>query len=315
LEFRDKKYLQAVNLLVLGGFILAFQDSLVKLISDSTSFWQFQTIRSSYNLILLICISTVGFKISVLIPKNIPAVLFRSSFLIVCMFCFFCAAPSLTFAQMATGLYTYPMFLVVLAVIFLGERLNILRLLSLGFGVVGAVLILKPWDSNFTYLQLFPILSGLFYACNLICVRKFCKEESPLALTATVAICFMISGLLGGQIVDHFLSEKSLTDSLPFIAVGWPEISIFVIGMAALASICNLTGNLCLIKAYQTAESSWLAPLDYLYLIFAIVWGKLLFDQLPDIYALIGMAFITGSGILVAVQALLPLKLFRVGYK
>ncbi len=305
LKVKNEVYLRAALLVIIAGFILAFQDSLVKFVSSETSFWQFQTIRSSYNLLLLIFISSFWFHPSILIPKNIPSVLFRSSFLIICMFCFFCAAPSLTFSQMATGLYTYPMFLVILAVLFLGEQLNIWRFLSLTSGVVGAVLILQPWDNNFTFLQLFPILAGFFYACNLVCVRKYCKDESPLALTATVAVCFLISGILGGQFVDLFTIGSTLKEEMPFIAVGWPEVSLFLFLIAGVASACNLSGNLCLVKAYQSAESSWLAPLDYLYLIFALVWGKILFDQLPNIFACFGILLIISSGVLVALQTVL----------
>ncbi len=57
---------------------------------------------------------------------NLPKVAFRTVFLILCMFCFFCAAPTLTFAQMAVGLYTYPIFVVIFAVFLLNENLLIL---------------------------------------------------------------------------------------------------------------------------------------------------------------------------------------------
>jgi drug/metabolite transporter (DMT)-like permease len=62
----------------------------------------------------------------------------------------------------------------------------------------------------------------------------------------------------------------------------------------------NVTGNILLAKAYQTAESSWLAPIDYSYLIFAAIWGKLLFDVWPTYLNIIGISFIAVSGILIA---------------
>ena len=53
---------------------------------------------------------------------------------------------------------------------------------------------------------------------------------------------------------------------MPYIAIGWPELTIFSLMIAVIASLFNLSGNLCLVKAYQTSESSFLAPLDFLYL-------------------------------------------------
>ena len=98
--------------MISGGFLLAFQDSLVKYAAEWTSFWQFQTLRSIFNLFLLVIVPPLfGIKLSKLLPKNIIMVIFRTLFLVLCMFFFFCAAPKLTVAEMATGLYTYPCLL------------------------------------------------------------------------------------------------------------------------------------------------------------------------------------------------------------
>ena len=71
---------------------------------------------------------------------------------------------------------------------------------------------------------------------------------------------------------------------------------------AAGCSILNLFGNLGLIRAYQTAESSWLAPLDFSYLLFAAIWGKIIFNTWPTTYGLIGMILICTAGVITACQ-------------
>ena len=287
-----------------GGFLLAFQDSLVKFAADGTSFWQFQTLRSGCNFLLLILVPLfLSIKLSVLKPMNIPKVAFRTVFLILCMFCFFCAAPTLTFAQMAVGLYTYPIFVVIFAIFLLKEKINYLKMSALFSGILGAGLVLKPWVADFSKLQMLPVLAGFFYACNLFVLRKYCANESPLAMTFAVAIGFMISGLLGGYVVDNFVVDEAFRENMPFIATGWPDLTSFAIFIAIVASLFNLSGNLCLVKAYQTSESSFLAPLDYLYLIFALFWGKVMFNTLPDLMGLLGIFFILLSGVTVAIQA------------
>ena len=69
---------------------------------------------------------------------------------------------------------------------------------------------------------------------------------------------------------------------------------------AIFCSVLNVVGNLSLSKAYQNAESSWLAPLDYSYLLFACIWGKIIFDTWPNLMNLIGILLITFGGILIA---------------
>ncbi len=295
---------QSIVLLITGGFLLAFQDSLVKFAADWTSFWQFQTLRSFFNLLLLISLpSFFGIKLSKLLPKNILLVAFRTLFLILCMFFFFCAAPKLSIAQMATGLYTYPIFVVIFAFFFLKESLNFLKLIALLCGIIGASLVLKPWSIEFSIFQIFPIMAGFFYACNLFVLRKFCSNESPLAMTSAVAVGFILSGCLGMFFVDHIMVNPTIKESMPYIAIGWPELTIFSLFIAAFASFFNLSGNLCLVKAYQTSESSFLAPLDFLYLIFALFWGKVIFNTLPDSLGLFGIFLILISGVVVAIQA------------
>ena len=69
---------------------------------------------------------------------------------------------------------------------------------------------------------------------------------------------------------------------------------------ALFEAILSLTGNICLSRAYQTAETSWLAPMDFSYLIFAALWNRVIFDQWPSQQALIGMGLIGLAGVVIA---------------
>ena len=87
---------------------------------------------------------------------------------------------------------------------------------------------------------------------------------------------------------------------MPFVALGWPAIGLSVVGFAAFCAVLNLFGNLGLTRAYQTADSSWLAPFDFSYLLFAAVWGKVVFDIWPTTHGWLGMILITGAGMITA---------------
>ena len=78
MTFNNSQY-QSIILLISGGFLLAFQDSLVKYAAEWTSFWQFQTLRSIFNLFLLVIVPPLfGIKLSKLLPKNIIMVILVS---------------------------------------------------------------------------------------------------------------------------------------------------------------------------------------------------------------------------------------------
>lgn len=292
--------LSALGLLLMGVFALALQDSLVKLMSSQTSFWQFQTLRSAGNLGFIVILASISGSLGLMLPRNWRPVYLRALFLTVCMFFFFSGAPYLSLPQMAAGLYTYPLFVSLLAGPVLGETVGPWRIGALLIGTSGAAFVLSPWQENFSMVQVLPIVAGLFYACNILTLRKACRNESPLALAFAVGVAFIICGGIGILALSWFPPAEELRENMPFVAIGWPELTLVVALFALFASVLNLTGNICLSRAYQTADASWLAPMDFSYLIFAALWSRLLFDQWPDSQALIGMTLIGSAGVITA---------------
>lgn len=290
----------AIALVLLGAFVLAAQDSLIKLMSVETSFWQFQTLRSFSNLSLLLVLATVSGGISLLIPINKKAVYIRALFLTVCMFFFFGGAPYLSVAQMAAGLYTYPVFVSLLAGPVLGEAVGRWRIGSIILGIIGASLMLSPWEASFSLIQVMPIIAGFFYACNILIVRRFCRGESTLALAWAVGVVFLSCGVIGAVLLTLLPLSSEFQQSMPFVAIGWPPLLWGIAGFAVLMSILNLTGNICITRAYQTADASLLAPLDFTYLLFAALWGRLIFEQWPDGKSWLGMSLILIAGLITA---------------
>lgn len=290
----------ALALLLTGVFALAFQDSLVKLMSSQTSFWQFQTLRSLGNLSFVVILALTSGGISLVIPRNWRPVYLRASLLAICMFFFFSGAPYLTVAQMAAGLYTYPLFVSLLAAPVLGESVGPWRISALLIGALGATFILSPWDADFSAVQILPIVAGFFYATNILTIRKACRNESPLALAFAAGTIFIVIGVIGITLLSFFPLSLELRETIPFVAIGWPELTLLVAGFALLSSVLNLTGNICMSRAYQTADASWLAPLDFSYLVFAAFWSRIIFDRWPTQSAIIGMSLIGIAGVITA---------------
>ena len=295
-------------MLIIGVIILSLQDSLIKYMANETSFWQLQFIRSIGNIILLFGIARITNGIDILFPLKWKPVYLRALTMTTCMFCFFAASPQLSFAQMAAGLYTFPIFVSLLAIIFLKERIGLWRFFALILGSFGALLILEPWSENFKFLQILPVMAGFFFACNIILIRKYCRQESVMSLTLAVGVMFFISASLGILLFELIFQNNFLRGNSPFVFIGWPSLTLIVFVFCFSCSILNISGNILLAKAYQTAESSWLAPMDYSYLVFAAIWGKIFFGVWPTLLNLIGMFFIAFSGILIAFREQRKLK-------
>jgi len=290
----------AIGLLLIATFTLAFQDALMKLMATETSFWQIQAMRSMGNLVISILLAATTGGMLLLKPKNKKGVYLRAAFLALTMFFFFSGAPFLSVAEMAAGLYTYPIFICLLATPVLGEKLGPWRVASIIFGSVGALLVLSPWREGYRMIQLLPLTAGFFFACNVLTLRKACRHESTLALAFAAGVVFLIVGIAGILLLTWFPLSSDTQLTMPYVAIGWPELTWLVAGFAVLASVLNITGNICLTRAYQTADASLLAPLDFSYLVFAAIWGKIIFDKWPDSHTIWGMVFIIGAGITIA---------------
>ncbi|MEM6487535.1 MAG: DMT family transporter [Pseudomonadota bacterium] len=303
---------RAAVLMLFGVGLLSLQDSLVKYFAAETSLWQFQVLRSGFNLLLLgVMVAAMAAMArqrgqehpgaALLWPRRRAPVALRTSFLTLCIVCYFAGAPVLTVAQMAAGLFTYPIFVTLLSRAVLGEPVGPWRLGAAGAGAVGALMILRPWDDAFTAWQLLPVMAGLLYACNVLTLRRACRDEHPMALAAAVAVAFLASGVVGAVTLS-LLQPQIPHPGMRFLMTGWPVLTAVGVAFAMFASACNLFGNIALSRAYQSAEPAWLAPFDYSYLAYILGWGVVLFGDVPDALGLAGMALIAAAGAVTAIR-------------
>ncbi len=289
----------AAMLMVGSLFLLAFQDGIVKLTSSELSLWQFQMIRAGLNMALLIFLTHVFWKTSCPPPKRVWAVALRSLFLVGAMVLYFGGIPFLDLANIAAGLYVFPLFVAVLSAILLGERVGPRRVMAILTGFTGTLLILKPGTDAFQLIALMPVGAGLCYAGTILTTRRLCRDESPVTLAFGVAITFFTCGVIG-VLFFTLTADSALAAQWPYLFTGWHEIGLWVLGLIVVCSLINLTANMGLARAYQSAEASWLAPFDYSYIVFATFWGYAFWNHVPDVLTLTGMAMIAGAGIFVA---------------
>ncbi|MEM7423245.1 MAG: DMT family transporter [Pseudomonadota bacterium] len=290
----------AAGLMLSALGILAFQDALVRLAGSEVSFWQFQMIRASSNLVLLCATAMVVWRTLPPWPRRPWPVMLRSLMMILATVFFFGAIPAVTTVEMAAGLYTYPIFVTILSAAVLGEPVGWRRIAAVLIGACGAALILQPFRADFEPVKLMPIGAGFCYAINVILTRRWCRGESPVTLAAAVAISFIIIGSAGCLFLTLYPASEAARASIPYLAYGWREMALWVLAVTLICSVMNATANVLLTKSYQSAEASWLAPFDYTYLIFASIAGLALFGEMPGPPQVFGMVLIASAGVFTA---------------
>ena len=233
-------------------------------------------------------------------PRRPWAVAARVLAMVVTTIFFFGGIPKVTIVEMAAGLYTYPIFVTILSALFLGEKVGLRRAGAVLVGAAGAMLILQPGGQDFEPIKLMPIGAGFAYGCNVIITRRWCRGENAVTMAMSIAGAFVVIGIAGCLILASHPTSPAFRETFPYLAYGWRAAAAWVFAATLLCSILNATANVLLTKAYQSAESSWLAPFDYSYLIFAAAVGFVLFGTVPGPWQMAGMAMIAGAGMFTA---------------
>ena len=108
-------------------------------------------------------------------PRRLGAVALRSLFLVGAMLCFFSGIPFLSLAEIASGLYLFPLIVALLSRVVLGEAVGPARLAAVATGFIGSMLILKPAAADFQAVSLLPVAAAFFYACMVLTTRRLCR--------------------------------------------------------------------------------------------------------------------------------------------
>ena len=192
------------------------------------------------------------------------------------------AIKQMPLAETSSITFIAPVLVTLMAVLFLNEKVEPARWLAVAGGFAGVLIIIRPGSGIFSWASLLPICCAACFACYQILTRMLAHLESPYT-------SIFYSGLVGSVLLSF---------SLPSVWI-WPRSTVHALMFVVIGLIGGLS-HLVLIKAYDYAPASRLAPFSYTQLIWVTVMGYLVFGHFPDHWSLIGIAVIMVSGIYIA---------------
>ncbi|WP_151719299.1 DMT family transporter [Gemmobacter serpentinus] len=173
-----------------------------------------------------------------------------------------------------------PVLITLGAAVFLGERFGPRRMAGVLAALVGALIIIRPGAGVFQPAALLPLCCAICYAGFALATRKAGATESP-------ATSLIYSALFG-----------TLVSSAAMPVVYQPIASGDLWGFLVIGAIGSLA-QFFLIRAFTLAEASVIAPFGYVGILFATIWGILIFDEWPDLWTAVGALVIAGAGLYV----------------
>jgi drug/metabolite transporter (DMT)-like permease len=280
---------RAVLYIIAGMAVLGLNDNFIPYIAPQGSLWQFHLLR---GLLALGVLGVIGW--GSLRPKRLWPVVGRSLFQAGSMLIYFGCLAILPIGIVVAGLFTSPIFVLLIAVIFQGKRVGWVRSLAIVTGFAGALLVIRPDPAALDLVVFLPILAGLLYAIGAIATRAWCEGETTLTLSAAFFAMLAICGALG-----CLLLPAGAPGAEGFASRGWMPLSADLLFWISVQTVLALVGIFCLFRGYQLGEASQVAVYEYALLIFASGWAWYLWGDLVSPVAMAGMALIALAGIII----------------
>lgn len=275
-------------------------DNFVAVIAGSIGLWQFYVIRMVIALPLIWLMSLAG--MGALRWMRPGRVLLRSLFVALAMLFYFASLAVMPIAQALAGLFTSPIFVLIITVMGFGNRIGPWRVLAVGCGFAGVLMVLQPDPENFSWVTLMPVLGGFFYALGALATREWCAGESTVGMLAGVMGMQGVMGLsMLGVLWLFGIGEAG--GALAFLTRGWvwafSEIHIWLL-IQAVGSVAGVFG---IIKAYQLTEPSYVAVFEYSVMIFGPLFAWVWFGQGIGPWQVWGIALISLAGAIIALRS------------
>ncbi|GAB4380810.1 MAG: DMT family transporter [Elainellaceae cyanobacterium] len=199
------------------------------------------------------------------------------------MMTFFLGVSLTPLAEASALNFSAPLFASAAAILFLREKASLLRWFALGFGFLGALVILRPGFGTVSIGGLIVLLSSFFVAWVFILIKLLSRTESSLAITVHTSLLQVPMTLLIALPVWHWPNAEQ---TLWMLLVG--SLSMF--------------GQIAMTQSFKEADVTKVLPFQFFQLIWAVLIGYTLFAEIPDLWTWVGGVMIFLSSMFVAVK-------------
>ncbi|WP_170400200.1 DMT family transporter [Ruegeria arenilitoris] len=277
-------------LMVSAMAIIGVIDNVVILLAETVGLWQFHLSRALLMLPLIGGLSLLG--MGSLRPQRLGPVILRSVLITLAMLFYFASLALMPIAQALAGLFTSPIFVLLISALAMGHRIGPWRILAVLIGFSGILCVLQPNPYEFDAQTLLPVAGGFFYALSAIMTRSHCAQESTVALLAAMILTLGLAGALGLVVFsmlslpDGFVTRGMVWDMQP--ALKWIVVQ----------AVGSTIAVFMLIKAYQIGETSYVAVFEYSVMIFGPLFAWVALGQVIGVMQIAGIGLIAAAGAL-----------------
>jgi S-adenosylmethionine uptake transporter len=292
-----------IGFVLLGMVAISVNDVLIKALSGGYPLHQMVFIRSAIGIMFSLMLVQMEGGFAILRTRQAGLHLMRGGLVVISNLTYFAALAVIPLAEATALFFVAPLMITLLSIPLLGEKVGPLRLAAVTVGFAGVVLMMRPWDSQTEVSRIIlalPVISALAYALNQILTRRLGATTRASAMAVYIQGIFIVVSL-GFYLVAgdgrHAVGVEN--GSLQFLlrAWVWPEGTDhwLFLGLGLNSAIIGFA----LAQAYRLADAAVVAPFEYVGLPLAILWGWMIWGEVPAPVVWAGSALILGSGVFV----------------
>ena len=297
-----------IAFIVAGMIAISFNDMLIKQLSGGYPLHQMVFVRSGIGIFFSLIFVQFEGGLGILKTDQPGLHLLRGLLIVASNMTYFAALAVLPLADATALFFAAPLLITVLSIPILGEKVGPLRLSAVLVGFSGVVLMQRPWAGSDALeasrlVLILPVVAALAYALNQLLTRKLGAVAKASAMAVYIQATFIaVSVLFWVFAGDGRYAVGVENPSLVFLLRAWiwptAEDWVYFIALGLNSAIIGY----CLSAAYKMADAATIAPFEYVGLPMAVLWGWLIFADLPSWEVWVGMALIMGSGLFVFVR-------------
>ena len=270
----------------LGGivFMLAMTvcfsslDASAKFVTSELPLWVVVWGRYFFHFLFILVFLLRGRSRDMLKTRNLKMQVLRSAMIFCAGVTFWAGLMYLPLADCTVMAFISPLMVTVLAVLFLGEKFGSHRWKVVVVGLVGVLIVIRPGMGIVSWAAVLPLMAAAFYATLQITTRVLGQQDNAL----TTLFYTSTFGMAFSSVVVVFFWQTP---------TGYQWLMLMWLGLI------GAVGHFFMIKAFERAPASLLAPFDYANLIWATLLGYIIFGDFPDGWTIMGAVIIVSSGI------------------
>ena len=269
-------------IMIIATFLFVISDSVINYLSpQGIQFYHYVFYGAPAFFIVPIYLFLNGSFKKYMVSTNYFIPIIRGLIFIPLPFLGFLALKYISLPEFTTLLLSLSLFHVIIAVVFLNEKINYIIILSLLIGMFGVVLVIQPGFNNFTFYYFIVLLIAFLLSISNVLVNKFYN------------VCSSVGYFIYGGIFTHSISIL-LFISDPLI------ISFNIMLLIFLGSICYNLGLALIVVAYKKAQKYFgaISCLIYIQIFWSLIFGLIFFNEILNLLAIIGALLIIISGVL-----------------